>query len=434
MKDEIVRTITSYLDEVHIPWKTKVRERLYRTVAELKPDRPEDGIPGFIAHDVGHNRMKTKTAKFLGKKLGLNSDFLCQAQIQTLAQRINARLFPDISVELLSGEDIVQAYRDYVGGSSCMTGDNCDCVRMYATNPKRFQLLVTKLNGNSARALVSKLDCGKFLMDRIYCDAEQMRNGMIEYARSQQWYYRASRGNRNEICLGDELTDDFSEFVVSDISYNDGEVPYMDTLSCFIFNGSTITIFHPCCDHLSSDGTLDRTDGSIEDFYCDCCESYCSGESHTVCGDNTVCDHCYDNYYGYCDHCDSSVHRDDLYWLEKYDKSVCSECRDECYRECEDCNEWFKSEDMTEVSGGDEVCWDCLENGYKQCEHCGEFADSNSFHLVQISSAETWYCEECFESECFTCHQCGESFLIDLQSPHLPEVCIECDCVEEDVQ
>jgi hypothetical protein len=248
---------------------------LMRRLEDLQPGKPEDGTSGFLAYNVpGKDRMKMKTGRFLTRRLNLNSGFLSDSVIQHIASAINESLFPDLGVRLDKGSAITRNYRNEVGGHSCMTGGCAECTKLYEMNPDKFQQLIMEQNGDSARAIVHKLDSGEFAIDRVYATSEYLKNRMKEYAAGQGWR------NVYEVDGG----------TVSGLEYDDNCIPYMDSMIWGTVRGGLLTI----STEEGGDCTLQNTDGTLENGSV-CCEN---------CGDNVSEDNV---YYaedgGYCEHC-----------------------------------------------------------------------------------------------------------------------------------
>ena len=339
-------------------------------IAQLQPSKPEDQSTGYIAYSVpGKDRMKMKTTRFLTRKLNLNSGFLPDKVICQIADRINNDLFGNngIEVKLLAGCDITQAYRDEIGSHSCMTGDCADFTRFYEMNPDRFQMLVMLYQNDSARAILSKLDNGKYYLDRVYASSEYLREKMYEHARQNGWYDYEGRSPA-------------AELVVSNLDYDDDSVPYMDTFQngCTCGRGLTISV-SGCCDHelTSTDGTL----GSLNS----------------------------------CASCGCSVHDDECYYAG--DENYCADCYCEIFTTCECCSEDIVSEDTVYIRDIDvSVCEDCSRRHYNvvQCEHCND-----NFERAYIEIEWYYICNSCAESINYdTCADCEESFYPDNLTQH----------------
>jgi len=370
-------------------YRHNVRKRL----EQLQPDICEDGSTNRLAFNVGSGkpRMKIKTGRFLTKKLQLNSGYLDDVAIQKIASTINFHLFGSyIEVKLINGSAITDAYKNEVGTTSCMTGDCADYTKLYESNPTRFQMLTMFYGNNSARAIVHKLDNGMFLLDKIYSDCEDLKTRMIDYAIEHNWYYR--RSNEASDCVifdAQYEIDNYDDIVVSGLSYSDGEVPYMDTLTEYRLQNDTIDIFH-CHSSYIADGTLDSTSGELESSrYCDNCGESMYGDDVYCVGDYVVCQGCYNGNYFYCEKCGEDCHNDDAVCMADTKNCICQYCANSSCYQCEDCDEYFEETDSLYSTYYEQyVCESCIEN-YARCGRCNECFTSDDM------GENNRYCNNC---------------------------------------
>ncbi len=200
------------------------------------PDKPDDGSTGFIAFNVpGKDRLKLTTARYLTRKCKLNEvAFLNDKQIRFLAEKINSLLWTVeelINIELIRGSDITEAYYNEVGGNSCMTSSNCNYTKLYEINPTRFEMLIIRNDNDSARAIIHKLDNGQKLLGTVYTTAEHLCNKMQNYAAKQNWILH------KDACFSDKNT-----WIMSDLHFCDGEMPFMDVLTNGTICGNLLTV------------------------------------------------------------------------------------------------------------------------------------------------------------------------------------------------
>ena len=110
-----------------------------------------------------------------------------------------------------------------------------------------------------------------------------------------------------------------------------------------------------------------------EAVYCDECGDYCC-DSHSYWIDNNqwyVCEHCYDNYYGRCAHCEERFHNDDL--TDIGCETYCESCRDELFIQCDNCDEYEPNDEVFYCEGcGRYFCSDCEEEQDGLCSECYE--------------------------------------------------------------
>lgn len=367
----------------------KHRHRIRLALKKLEPDKPEDETSGFLAYNVGHGkpRMKIKIGRFFTKKLQLNNGYLSDVAIQKIATMVSIKLWPNISTELVYGVKITEAYRQEVGTSSCMTGSSAVYTRLYESNPDRFQMLIMRYGNNSARAIVHKLDNGEYLLDRVYSDSEDLKTKMQDYAIIHKWLY-----GYGVIYFNGSRINDYSKIIVSGLYYEDGEVPYMDTLTEYRFNDNKIDIFHLNANY-SADGELKSTCGCLEgDSFCDTCGIRLSDDDIYSTDDYVLCYDCYYENYFYCQKCGENCHSDDRVCIQDEDIDVCCDCADNCYYQCEHCNSYYSSEGMYNTHYNECICEGCLDEDYICCEGCGEYftpSDINNHGL----------CKDCRDSD-----------------------------------
>lgn len=371
----------------------------YELLEKLSPSIPEDNTSGFIAYSVGDNpykRVKIKTSRFLGKKLNLNTGFVSEKDLQHCTDCINAKLFPNLKIELVKGSTITEYYSEGVGGSSCMTGYNSENVDMYERNPDIYSMLAMFSGNGNARAMVIKLDNGSFLMDRVYSDNQYLIDEMFLYARKQGWYYRTyTRAGGYEISFaGGEITD-YGIMIVSNIEYIDGRVPFADTLTQYENCGDTLNISHGQFS-VCMDGVLDQTDGYLngdEHSTCANCGSRVHNDDITCVDDNWICRDCYGENYFYCGCCDESHHDDDGVLISSVSATVCSDCISEYFYCCDDCGEYYTENDILSTEDG-YICSSCYEADYFTCEGCDTVTPDSEHN--EGSDGES-YCSTCIE-------------------------------------
>ena len=348
-------------------------------LSELQPDKPEDQTTGFLAYNIpSKDRMKMKTGRFLTRKLKLNSGFLPDKTITNIAEKINIELFSnDIIIELVDGEKITKNYEDEIGSSSCMTGGYAECTRLYEMNPDKIQMLTMYYMNNSARAIVYLLDNGKYYMDRVYSDCNMLSEKMKHHAYKNSWYCYDR--------FSDLTLEEKRKLVVSDLDWEDGCVPFMDTFGGSLINGK---LQLKC---LNYDFDLQNTDGYLESTYCcECCESRISEDCVISIDGCSYCEDCVRDNFTYCECCDEYIPNDESVYINDKDEHVCQHCADNHYVCCEDCGEYIAEayifiEDYY-------YCFDCGEK-YPICEDCEErFIDEDCID-------ENGLCEDCRPDE-----------------------------------
>jgi hypothetical protein len=404
----------------------KIKSHLYKELAKFQPGKCEDGSVNMLSFNVGDKRMKTKTGRFLTKKLGLVKLGASQEFVQSMSDTINFALFGlQDGFKIITGSEIQDRYYEDFGGSSCMTGTRC-YTGLYADNPDVYSMVCMEQGNNQARAMLIKLDDGDYLLDRIYTNCQGLIDEMWKEAHKQGWYYRI---NTEAGCMGiafngEEVYDD-SKFEVSGLSYTDGEIPYQDTI-CWG------TIRDGCLDisYKTGDFQLESTCGDLENngYCCECCSENVH-EDDAYCTDyGTYCVDCYNDNYTYCEDCSETYPNDDTTYIEGVCRSVCNGCLESNYHFCEDCNtydtETYHIHDMDKW-----VCESCKDN-YTECEDCNQLVSDTI--TVETLGSQKEVCDNC-STDYETCTNCS-NLHEDTEDVEGDVYCIECvDDVKEEL-
>ncbi len=392
---------------------------------KLDPGLPDDGTLCYISFNVpGKDRMKLKTNRFLVRKLGLKEKrILPDNEIQLLADKINELLFPDntLQTRIDTGKAITDNYRQQIGGSSCMTGDDCDCTLMYELNPDIYSQLIMISGNNESRAMLIKLDNGSILMDRVYSNNDFLRDKMFTYAVKHGFLYREFTGpGPKDVIFPDNAVDDYASLVVTEVKYVRDCVPYADTLCDYqVLSNNTLRISHHKAG-IPHDGKLDSTCGQLgcDDDYqtCDGCgfdelenDDCCSAENN----DYVYCQDCFNDLFSYCNDCNETYPNDDMREVHNQQDQieyVCEDCRNNSYNECVNCNDYHKT---TSEHDGDDYCNSCFDEFIYVCEDC-----ASTVHQDDIKNVgDKTVCESCFDLYS-QCPECDEYVLSDDMTEH----------------
>lgn len=383
---------------------------IWDRLTQLNPSKPEDGDTGKIAFNVPNkDRMKIKTGKFLTRKLNLNNGFLTDQQLQSIGGVINKRLFPDINIKLVNGPEITENYWLETGSVSCMTpsgsGGGPDCTLLYEQNPERFQMLTMHYFSDSARAIVHTFDNGQKMMDRVYSSSEQLKAQMKDYACEQNWL------------IGYGVNIAGSTWKISDLEYQDGHIPYMDTMIWGEINSSGLLNISA---YSGYDYELCSTDGSlVNGVLCEQCgESVCEDEQRQNDNGDAYCVDCFNELYSFCEHCSEYYIADEVVHIEDKDIYVCDYCATNNFYQCEECGQYFSEITHIEDKNFD-VCEGCMDD-YSFCEDCGTFNKD----MTYIKSEDEYVCDENCVSNYYQCKKCDEYF-VDVPADGLCEDCEE---------
>ena len=396
------------------------RDKVCDEIDKFDPGKPKDGIPGYLAYNHGDKRMKTRTGRFLTKKLKL-TDKLSETIIRGISDKINAELFAELDIRLDSGSKITDNYRHNVGSVSCMTGDSADCTKLYEDNPDRFQQLVMNFISDSARAIVVKLDNGQYFLDRVYCSSSHLRNKMQEYAIEHDWLWY----NSGHIYLGDEgETHNYDMIVVSGLTFTQGEVPYMDTFYRYAIVNGKLDIFHTEINR-SHDGNTDNTDGHLgESATCEWCGDNYHEDNVMYIEDLPICNSCLEDNFFHCGVCDKYHENDGAITISTHIRynnciSVCGDCLDN-YTECVECEGRFINSEIVQVDGVDDTCTKCAEQNAILCEDCDDWCSE----ATEVDGEAV--CNKCLDVY-LQCDNCDKYFTVYQIIENVDEYkCIEC--------
>lgn len=211
-----------------------------------------------------------------------------------------------INMDLVSGENIRKYYLDKNGTSlkkgtlagSCMRYAYCQEYLDLYTQNSNVQCLILRSPNESdkimARALVWKLNNGKYFMDRVYYTHDYEVGLFTDYAKEKGWIYKEAQGSLpTGLKLGDS---DYLETLIVDLENVDfSYYPYLDTLKWMdmgkktisnVSNGtfpleSTEGELGVGCDFCGGSGEVDcpECNGSDEDCY------FCHGDNQVPCPD-----------------------------------------------------------------------------------------------------------------------------------------------------
>lgn len=338
-------------------------------------------------------RVVVSLAKFLNRTLP--EVFQRERWIDTIATRYRERIVSADDFKLLAGDDIVDAYRDEIGGHSCMAGSDCEKTEFYAVNSARISLLVFR--EKQARAIVWRADCGATLLDRVYSPSDATKDTVRAYARNQGWILRDDDGPAFPGWGSGE------SYQVSGLALPDTRfVPWLDSFDTGRFNGDTLTIQdggHGDC--------LRCTDGgpyADERFTCcDCGDCFAEDDVRSSDAGDTYCEQCYSDRFTCCGRCCEETPIDDIRETPGYDY-WCSYCFDDVYTVCEVCGETVGHSDSVVAPirwrpGARAIdttcCVECADDRSLECALCGDRSPIDD--CVDTSDGPT--CPDCFPGE-----------------------------------
>lgn len=210
-------------------------------------------------------RNQIRIGKLVNKILGSKYN---DSQIEKFVNRLKSKLETKYHFEIISGDEIIKAYdsKEYahkgaVGslGTSCM--NNRNVFDLYTKNPDVCKMLVLKdiVDGEHkivGRALVWKLNTcnvtryeersnslkidSRYFLDRIYVSHDYLENNFIEYAKENNWIYKAwqNQNDKESIVYKKRILKAIMSVKVKPGEYS--KYPYMDTFSRLDIKNGTL--------------------------------------------------------------------------------------------------------------------------------------------------------------------------------------------------
>lgn len=294
-----------------------------KTTTRTKPakETPETNV----AFDARGKRISLKVGRWLSRHINPTLPTkLTDRQIATIAARWPMSRSFACSVEIIAGQDCVDAYgRAPAGGGnytkegigSCMTGggDAPSHEAVFLGNEDRLKM-VTGDRGAAFRAKLWRHDrSGLWTLDRIYTHADKTgfdartESALIEDA-LRRW-------------LADHdhpTTDD--DYCTTLRHVAGTPLPYHDRVWKFSRLSDSRIKFHPAGKH---DGQhTDGRDESCPACVCCCCEDPIDEDDVQNHDGDTYCESCYSDRFTYCDETQSDEPCDDVTYDEVHERSI----------------------------------------------------------------------------------------------------------------
>lgn len=280
-------------------------------------------------------------------------------------------------------------FYDNIGGLKIIYGTNAD-------------------NNLTFRALLWRLDNGKFLLDRVY-GKKSNELYLHDLARERGWLWRNFstddpyiRENKN-----DKIT--YNATFTSNVNIKNriifSGVPYVDTLAHVedykIFrNKSTGKSMQVS----SSEGRLSMTYGDTCKF---CKTEHIDEDSaidiYSYTKDSKlayICEKCYPEYFRDCPHCGKKHYRNNMILVNG--KYYCASCKDELFTYCTDCRKLILRSEIKQHSDK-KLCSTCHTKYVKECNECGTFHSVSDLAKV----GRRYICATCYQNYVI-CDKCGE--------------------------
>ena len=191
---------------------------------DLRPSEDYVGKVSYCGDKVNAPTRRTRTTlgRFLYRTAGFSQDKVIDQAVSAALAAV-APLYPmREQFRELRGNDLLAAYKDGIGATSCMSGNNAtiqDQLAFYAENPDQVCLLVWR--GTAGRALLWTADDGRRYIDRVYAgDLVQAQTAFVNYGKAT---------------FGDTLAGVYnvqpvkSEFIISMAEDTAAKPPYFDS-------------------------------------------------------------------------------------------------------------------------------------------------------------------------------------------------------------
>jgi hypothetical protein len=286
---------------------------------------------------------------------------------------INFTIWPELSIEMLEGADVEQAYVDGVGHSTCMTGrDRVKFIQMFVLNPTIVKMLVISSCGQSGRAMVWTLDDGHKFMDRIYSSGSEIRQKLYDHAKEKGWLYRKNTDASSTAIFmpndkkckkwRDMKDSEYKKLSISNLTWTPGGVPFMDTFKYACIPDEATDKLQLIHKHGKSNHKLFSVQST---------------------GGRTDADH-------RCEECEKRSHIINVnhYSIESKKVSICNPCAKTRIRVCISCDKskWIEKNEYLEKTG---YCNRCFPKRFSLCSSCNEPVQKNS------NSDKIKYCSKC---------------------------------------
>ena len=126
-----------------------------------------------------------------------------------------------------------------------------------------------------------------------------------------------------------------------------------------------------------------------------------------------------------CSECGDTTPPDEMHHTHD-GESICEHCRDHNYFYCEDMDELYHIDDAVHTYDGRVISQEAYEDGYFTCEDSDEVYPND---MLIVTHDHKYICRPVYENEYFTCDECGEVYPNEDANvcPHTGEIrCNDC--------
>lgn len=208
------------------------------------------------------------------KKVSEINDTDIQLFVNELSALVKESSPDSQSIEEVKGDEIIKwydkdNYKIPLGklGGSCMATKDCqDFFQIYVTNKNVSLLILKDKEKLFGRALLWKLDNGKYFMDRVYTILEPDEIIFINYAIKNGYYYRSNGTNEKiNYYFNGEVIDGSETIMSVNLDYSDFTYyPYLDTFKYLNIDEKILSNNPKRHDYI-----LTSTEGRWEGYYDD---------------------------------------------------------------------------------------------------------------------------------------------------------------------
>jgi hypothetical protein len=116
----------------------------------------------------------------------------------------------------------------------------------------------------------------------------------------------------------------------------------------------------------------ENEDDDDDTFICQHCgDEIDEDETYTTPHDEIFCQDCFYERYNYCDGCDDTCWRDEMYYIEREGIEICESCYERDYSRCDGCGDDYPHDEIANAEYN-YYCDDCLPDHTTHCTTCHE--------------------------------------------------------------
>lgn len=347
-------------------------------------------------------RTKIRLSRYLLTKLDYqhgeyHGPALTEAQVEFMCYAVQSKVAGIKPESIRTGMDIQYAYRDQVGGYTCMSGISNSNTALYANNPDKVALVVFKdaVTGNLSRALLWTCDSGKRVLDRIYPNTGEHVDKIRGWATDQGYLNRVQNGAPHSERIT-ELSDGSVQQITLKVA---PRFPYLDTF-CWGYdpddndddNCETVVVTNDPANEKTTKifqntgGNADSWSGRKLAHSCTCCQMRdVPTENLIIEQGSRFCADCHKTVFTRCAVCSTVIRNGDAAVVVVGEKSLCLDCAKTHTWACACCDsKLWKDDTRFETANREIICEECAVT----CKTCGA-------SFMMIDASESGECPKC---------------------------------------